>query len=198
MKKFVSVLCVAALSCSIASSVMAAPSIGPIVPYDPVVSESVFPEGSKVVFTVANADSYKSELAKKAVKYFNENPEPKYMKEFLEICGLDPEGEFKTTDGDEFDPGDYEFISAFSDLALEQDGENTYDFDLEEDMTLTFRSDVVKGTEAENLLICQIDDAAEEVLWIPVDEIDPVAGKVTADFPAFGPFAILEKTAHAE
>lgn len=207
MKKFTAMFCAAALSVSMAMTAVAAPSIGQLIPEAPEVVSGEIPTG--YYLAVQNVDTTKYEVKTVAdiVEKFNlDDTDPAYVPvsvadilEALKDYQPKAEGqdesqpvEYKTTSDNPIVPTDYESITPFVDLVLTDgtDVEHTNDGKIK----ATVKVEVAKDLQAEDLVLMQIDPATGEIYFIEIDEYDPETGAITAEFPALGPFMVLEKS----
>ena len=89
----------------------------------------------------------------------------------------------------------------FADLALEKDNELSYKLEQlakGEKIEVSFKLELAKELNKDDLLIMQIDPETEEVYFIEIKDFDPKTGEITADFPCLGPIVVLTKGEVAE
>lgn len=212
MRKFVAILCTAALTLGIANTALAAPSIGQLIPEAPalVSSDVEIPDGLKVDVVDAKPEKYESTTVADVVTRFNDDDDETIMAvmDVLEALkdasdkALDPQGEIKTYHEElVINPEDYEPLMPIVDLVLTDDADVYYDLNGEVlKVKVTFKAEVVKDLDIdleeydkEDLLIMQVDPKTGEVYFIEIEEYDPETGEITAEFPCLGPFTILVK-----
>lgn len=210
MKKFATILCTAALTFGMINTAFAAPSIGQLIPEAPVVisTEVTIPDGLVLDVKDAAPDKYENATVTDVVKLFNDDDDTTVVSvmDVLEALkdssdkALDPAGEIKTYhEGTVIDPEEYEPLMPFVDLILTDGVDVFYDLDgTVVKVKATFKAEVAKDLNEEDLLLMQIDPVTGEVYFVEIEEYDPVTGEITAEFPCLGPFTILEKGTQAE
>lgn len=98
---------------------------------------------------------------------------------------------FKAINGDEINLTMYDMATAFTDIALKEDNEIKYVSGAKVEAKVKVES--LKNEKAEDLIIMQIDTITGEVYLIPVKELDPETGELTAEFQTLGTFTVLKK-----
>lgn len=200
MKKLTGVICAAAVTLGMMTSVFANPSIS-TVSYDPesvtAEAQDSIPDGMKVEVQEPDTTRYGNKETAEVVDSLNSEDKKITMEEAMDKLNVDP-AKVKTENTDkEINPLDYDFITKFADLVL-TDGTNVkYDNDGNAvSAKVTFKAEAAKGAKAENLLIMQIDPKNGKVYFIEIlpEDFDPETGEITVTFPCLGPFTILEKT----
>ena len=198
-------ICAAVMTFSLSAGAIAAPSIGELIPEAPVVAagqEEYIPEGSKLVVTNVETQNYTSEKVKDAVEAFNAEDSTVTIQDTMKALGVDVTKENKTTDETVVDLTEYKaLMPKFADLALEKDNELSYKLEQlakGEKIEVSFKLELAKELNKDDLLIMQIDPETEEVYFIEIKDFDPETGEITADFPCLGPIIVLTKGEVAE
>lgn len=205
MKKLTAMICAAVMTFSLSVGAIAAPSIGELIPEAPIVAagqEEYVPEGYKLVVTNVETQNYTSEKVKDAVEAFNAEESTVTIQDTMKALGVDVTKENKTTDETVVDLTEYKaLMPKFADLALEKDNELSYKLEQlakGEKIEVSFKLELAKELNKDDLLIMQIDPETEEVYFIEIKDFDPKTGEITADFPCLGPIIVLTKGEVAE
>ena len=199
-------ICAAVMTFSLSVGAIAAPSIGELIPEAPVVAagqeEEYISEGYKLVVTNVETQNYTSEKVKDAVEAFNAEESTVTIQDTMKALSVDVTKENKTTDETVVDLTEYKaLMPKFADLALEKDNELSYKLEQlakGEKIEVSFKLELAKELNKDDLLIMQIDPETEEVYFIEIKDFDPKTGEITADFPCLGPIIVLTKGEVAE
>lgn len=233
MKRFTAVLCTAAMVLGLSTSVFAAGSISGLKPQEVVVSQETkeqiqkaVPGADKLVVREPSiervADFANNESTKEALEYVldmvnfenkEEVPAEQFMEKIVEKLDIkpdpaDPEGKIRTTAGNPIEPLDYEPVSKYSELGLEDaDGGVVYDKDgnIEKINAKVDVTDFIAESDKdsmENYVIMLIDadgnayfiELKPEDLVVETDENGNTTVSVNVEFPCLGMFSILQKT----
>lgn len=213
MKKKVMLGVIAAMVVSMSASVYAGPSIGQIVPEDPVIESSTatVPEGAKLVVDTIEVEKEdtltnytKLDPVKELIKAVNEEGNEGEVKEkvtvenlktVLEELKVEDVHNVETKSGDKIDLTEYKFTTPFVDLALKV-GDN-YTRTLEGEMKVQITFEAAKQKKAEDLVIMLVNPETGKVVFITLGEndLDPETGEITAELPFLGAMTILDKSA---
>lgn len=213
MKKKVMLGVIAAMVVSMSASVYAGPSIGQIVPEDPVIESSTatVPEGAKLVVDTIEVEKEdtltnytKLDPVKELIKAVNEEGNEGEVKEkvtvenlktVLEELKVEDVHNVETKSGDKIDLTEYKFTTPFVDLALKV-GDN-YTRTLEGEMKVKITFEAAKQKKAEDLVIMLVNPETDKVVFITLGEndLDPETGEITAELPFLGAMTILDKSA---
>lgn len=213
MKKKVMLGVIAAMVVSMSASVYAGPSIGQIVPEDPVIESSTatVPEGAKLVVDTIEVEKEdtltnytKLDPVKELIKAVNEEGNEGEVKEkvtvenlktVLEELKVEDVHNVETKSGDKIDLTEYKFTTPFVDLALKV-GDN-YTRTLEGEMKVKITFEAAKQKKAEDLVIMLVNPETGKVVFITLGEndLDPETGEITAELPFLGAMTILDKSA---
>lgn len=213
MKKKVMLGVIAAMVVSMSASVYAGPSIGQIVPEDPVIvsSTATVPEGAKLVVDTIEVEKEdtltnytKLDPVKELIKAVNEEGNEGEVKEkvtvenlktVLEELKVEDVHNVETKSGDKIDLTEYKFTTPFVDLALKV-GDN-YTRTLEGEMKVKITFEAAKQKKAEDLVIMLVNPETGKVVFITLGEndLDPETGEITAELPFLGAMTILDKSA---
>lgn len=197
MKKFATMLCAAVMTASLSIAAIAAPSIGELIPEAPAVAadqEEYIPEGAKLVVTNVETQNYMNEKVTKAVDEFNAEDSTVTIQDTMKELDVDVTAENKTTDDTVVDLAEYKaLMPAFADLALEENGELSYKLAKEGKIEASFKLELAKELNKDDLLIMQVDPETEEVYFVELKDFDPATGEITAEFPCLGPIVVLTK-----
>ena len=98
---------------------------------------------------------------------------------------------FKAINGDEINLTMYDMATVFTDIALNED--NVIKYVSGAKVEAKVKVEALKNEKAEDLIIMQIDTITGEVYLIPVKELDPETGELTAEFQTLGTFTVLKK-----
>ena len=233
MKKLTAVLCTAAMVLGLSSSVFAAGSIPGLKPQEVVVSQetiaqiqAVVPGAEKIVvrepLKEQIAEFANNESAKEALEYIldmvnfentEEIPAEQFMEKMVEKLDIkpdpeDPDGVIRTTAGNPIEPLDYEPVSKFSELGLEDaDGGIVYDKDgnIEKVNAKVDVTDFIAESDKDNMenyVIMLVDadgnvyfiELKPEDLVVETDENGNTTVSLKVEFPCLGMFSILQKT----
>ena len=200
MKKLTAMICAAVMTFSLSVGAIAAPSIGELIPEAPVVAagqEEYVPEGYKLVVTNVETHNYTSEKVKDAVEAFNAEESTVTIQDTMKALSVDVTKENKTTDETVVDLTEYKaLMPKFADLALEKDNELSYKLEQlakGEKIEVSFKLELAKELNKDDLLIMQVDPDTAEVYFIELKDFDPATGEITAEYPCLGPIIVLTK-----
>ena len=82
----------------------------------------------------------------------------------------------------------YDMATVFTDIALNED--NVIKYVSGAKVEAKVKVEALKNEKAEDLIIMQIDTITGEVYLIPVKELDPETGELTAEFQTLGTFTV--------
>lgn len=192
MKKFVALICAAAMTLGMVSTAMAAPSIGELIPEAPKVVSGNIPEGYTLEVKNVDTASYENKTVADIVTKFNDETSVTSVKEVLETLNVDLTQEIKTESGTVIKPEEYEPVMPFADLVL-SDGTKT-EYTVDGKIKATVKAEIAKDLDKDSIIIMQIDPKTGKVYFIEIEEYDPETGEITAEFPCMGPFTIMQKS----
>lgn len=179
MKKKVMLGVIAAMVVSMSATVFAGPSIGQIIPEEPQIVSTNVPEGAKLVVSTIDVtdektlDNYTSnETVKTLLKTVNDE---------------------ETKSGEKVDLTEYKFTTPFIDIAEQIGDQITYKTN--GDLEVKVKIDAAKEKKAEDLLLMLVDPETGKVVFITIDEIDPVTGELKVTLPFLGAITLLDKSA---
>lgn len=208
MKKKVMLGVIAAMVVSMSASVYAAgPSIGQIIPEQPVIESytSKVPEGSKIVVKTIDIEKTevldnftKVEPLKEIIKKVNDENTVvtvEDLKEDMQKLKIEDIHNVETKSGDKIDLAEYKFTTPFVDVAAEV-GDNIV-YTTEGDLKVKITFEAAKQKKAEDLVIMLINPETGEAVFITLGEndLDPKTGEITAELPFLGAMTILDKSA---
>lgn len=102
------------------------------------------------------------------------------------------EDELQTTNKDNIIlPQQYEALTPFVDLAIEDLDSISYDMD--GNVQVKFDCELTVGMDEEDIVLLTIDQETREKKYIELDKFDPKTGEITATFENLGPFTVLTK-----
>ena len=187
MKKKVMLGVIAAMVVSMSATVFAGPSIGQIIPEEPQIVSTNVPEGAKLVVSTIDVtdektlDNYTSnETVKTLLKTVNDEetkPTIETVKEVLKEMNVEDVTNVETKSGEKVDLTEYKFTTPFIDIA-EQIGDQ-----------ITYK------TNGDLEVKVKIDAETGKVVFITIDEIDPVTGEPKVTLPFLGAITLLDKSA---
>ena len=206
MKKLIAFICAVAMMLTLAIPALANPSIEEVVTQ---VEEVVLgtelseeSEGFEVVVAAVNPADYNDGDVAEVVSKVNGADESLTVEQVAEALKDKNEGKVVlTTDkGNPVDPSEYSFVTKFSEIAL-SDGTEAKFVDngkaVSAKVTLQFSqlAGMQDVSELDNYLIMLIDPESGKIHYIELDKdsFDPETGKVTAEFPCMGAFALIQK-----
>lgn len=155
---------------------------------------------SKVVTVDADTTRYENKTVAEAIAKTQDKQQTVTAEEVVEeIVKANPEANkdkgpvtaFKAINGDEINLTMYDMATAFTDIALNEDNVIKYVSGAKVEAKVKVES--LKNEKAEDLIIMQIDTITGEVYLIPVKELDPETGELTAEFQTLGTFTVLKK-----
>lgn len=197
MKKFATMLCAAVMTASLSIAAIAAPSIGQLIPegVQLAAGSEYIEDGYTLVVQNVQTDKYANEKVKDAVDAFNADDSTLTIQDTMEALGVDLEGENKTTDGNVVDLKEYKaLMPAFADLVLKKDDILSYELKGEDaKIEASFKLELAKELNKDDLLIMQVDPDTAEVYFIELKDFDPATGEITAEYPCLGPIIVLTK-----
>lgn len=196
MKKLTAMICAAVMGASLTMTAIAAPSIGELIPEAAtVVSGSEYIEdGYKLVVDNVDTQDYSSEKVRDVVDEFNADDSTMTIQDAMKELGVDLTEENKTTDENVVDLSQYKaLMPVFADLVLEKGDERSYKFTEDGKIEVSFKLELAKELNKDDLLIMQVDPETEEVYFIELKDFDPETGEITAEFPCLGPIIVLTK-----
>ena len=207
MKKKVMLGVIAAMVVSMSASVYAGPSIGQIIPEQPVIESytSKVPEGSKIVVKTIDIEKTevldnftKVEPLKEIIKKVNDENTVvtvEDLKEDMQKLKIEDIHNVETKSGDKIDLTEYKFTTPFVDVAAEVGDNIVYTTEGELKVKITFEA--AKQKKAEDLVIMLVNPETGEAVFITLgeDDLDPETGEITAELPFLGAMTILDKSA---
>lgn len=196
MKKLTAMICAAVMTFSLSVAAIAAPSIGELIPEAPSVKAGAeyIPEGYTVAVQNVQTENYKNETVKDAVEAFNAENSTVTIQDTMKALGVDVTKENKTTDDTVVDLAEYKaLMPAFADLVLTKDNEVLYELTEDGKIEVSFKLELSKELNKDDLLIMQVDPDTGDVYFIEVKDFDPETGEITAEFPCLGPIIVLTK-----
>ena len=97
------------------------------------------------------------------------------------------------TSGEKVDLTEYKFTTPFIDIAEQIGDQITYKTN--GDLEVKVKIDAAKEKKAEDLLLMLVDPETGKVVFITIDEIDPVTGELKVTLPFLGAITLLDKSA---
>ena len=88
-------------------------------------------------------------------------------------------------------PQQYEALTGFVDLAIEDLDNISYDMD--GNVQVTFTCELTVDMDEEDIVLLTIDQETREKKYLELDDFDPKTGEITVTFENLGPFTILTK-----
>ena len=197
MKKFATMLCAAVMTASLSIAAIAAPSIGELIPegVQLTAGSEYIEDGYTLVVQNVQTDKYTNEKVRDIIDEFNADDSTLTIQDVMETLGVDLEGENKTTDDNVVDLKEYKaLMPAFADLVLKKEDIISYELKGEDaKIEASFKLELAKELNKDDLLIMQVDPETEEVYFIELKDFDPATGEITAEFPCLGPIIVLTK-----
>ena len=176
MKKKVMLGVIAAMVVSMSATVFAGPSIGQIIPEEPQIVSTNVPEGAKLVVSTIDVTDEKT-LDNYTSKEMN----------------VEDVTNVETKSGEKVDLTEYKFTTPFIDIAEQIGDQITYKTN--GDLEVKVKIDAAKEKKAEDLLLMLVDPETGKVVFITIDEIDPVTGELKVTLPFLGAITLLDKSA---
>ena len=96
-----------------------------------------------------------------------------------------------TNKGSEILPQQYEALTSFVDLAIEDLDSISYDMD--GNVQVKFTCELTVDMDAEDIVLLTIDPETKAKEYLELDEFDEKTGEITATFENLGPFVVLTK-----
>lgn len=97
----------------------------------------------------------------------------------------------KTNKDNEILPQQYEALTSFVDLAIEDLDKISYDMDGNAQVSFTCEATV--DMDEEDIVIMTVDPETKEKKYLELDAFDPKTGELTVTFENLGPFTVLTK-----
>ena len=191
MKKKVMLGVIAAMVVSMSATVFAGPSIGQIIPEEPQIVSTNVPEGAKLVVSTIDVTDVKTLL--KTVNDEETKPTIETVKEVLKEMNVEDVTNVETKSGEKVDLTEYKFTTPFIDIAEQIGDQITYKTN--GDLEVKVKIDAAKEKKAEDLLLMLVDPETGKVVFITIDEIDPVTGELKVTLPFLGAITLLDKSA---
>ena len=191
MKKKVMLGVIAAMVVSMSATVFAGPSIGQIIPEEPQIVSTNVPEGAKLVVSTIDVTDEKTldnYTSNETVKTLLET-----VKEVLKEMNVEDVTNVETKSGEKVDLTEYKFTTPFIDIAEQIGDQITYKTN--GDLEVKVKIDAAKEKKAEDLLLMLVDPETGKVVFITIDEIDPVTGELKVTLPFLGAITLLDKSA---
>lgn len=88
-------------------------------------------------------------------------------------------------------PQQYEALTGFVDLAIEDLDNISYDMDGK--VQVTFTCELTVDMDEEDIVLLTVDQETREKKYLELDDFDPKTGEITVTFENLGPFTILTK-----
>lgn len=88
-------------------------------------------------------------------------------------------------------PQQYEALTSFVDLAIEDLDEISYDMDGH--VQVKFTCELTVGMDEEDLALMTIDQETKEMKYLELDKFDEKTGEITVTFENLGPFVVMTK-----
>ena len=196
MKKFATMLCAAVMTASLSIAAIAAPSIGQLIPegVQLAAGSEYIEDGYTLVVQNVQTDKYANEKVTKTVDEFNAEDSTVTIQDTMKELDVNVTAENKTTDDTVVDLTEYKaLMPVFADLALEENGKLSYKFAEEGKIETSFKLELAKELNKDDLLIMQVDPDTAEVYFIELKDFDPATGEITAEYPCLGPIIVLTK-----
>ena len=167
MKKKVMLGVIAAMVVSMSATVFAGPSIGQIIPEEPQIVSTNVPEGAKLVVSTIDVTD------EKTLDNYTSNETVKTL--------------LKTVNDEETKPT----IETVKEVLKEMNVEDVTNVETKSGEKV----DAAKEKKAEDLLLMLVDPETGKVVFITIDEIDPVTGELKVTLPFLGAITLLDKSA---
>lgn len=97
----------------------------------------------------------------------------------------------KTNKDNEILPQQYEALTSFVDLAIEDLDKISYDMD--GNVQVSFTCEATVDMDEEDIVILTVDPETKEKKYLELDAFDPKTGELTVTFENLGPFTVLTK-----
>ena len=88
-------------------------------------------------------------------------------------------------------PQQYEALTSFVDLAIEDLDAISYDMD--GNVQVKFTCELAVGMDAEDIVIMTVDQETKETKYLELDKFDEKTGEITVTFENLGPFVVMTK-----
>ena len=88
-------------------------------------------------------------------------------------------------------PQQYEALTGFVDLAIEDLDNISYEMD--GNVQVTFTCELTVDMDEEDIVLLTIDQETREKKYLELDDFDPKTGEITVTFENLGPFTVLTK-----
>ena len=115
------------------------------------------------------------------------------VKEVLKEMNVEDVTNVETKSGEKVDLTEYKFTTPFIDIAEQIGDQITYKTN--GDLEVKVKIDAAKEKKAEDLLLMLVDPETGKVVFITIDEIDPVTGELKVTLPFLGAITLLDKSA---
>ena len=88
-------------------------------------------------------------------------------------------------------PQQYEALTSFVDLAIEDLDAISYDMD--GNVQVKFTCELAVGMDAEDIVLMTVDQETKETKYLELDKFDEKTGEITVTFENLGPFVVMTK-----
>ena len=182
----------ASASLMMATPVMAAPSIGQLVPsgIQLITGGTALPKNTALTLQDANTNQYLSSTVKSGVDKFNDDDSITSVSDFLNNIDATQTDVVSTNNGKTLDVSNLEALMPVVDLVA-TDGSNSY-YDINGNIQTSFKTELAKDMDKDDLVIMEVNPNDGSVSFIEPTDYNSETGEITANFDSLGGITLLK------
>lgn len=182
----------ATASLMMATPVMAAPSIGQLVPdgVTLIKGDTVLPNNTVLSLNDANVNNYSLTNIKNGIENFNDDSTIVSVEDLLQDINYDFNDNVATNNGNTLEVSKLDALMPMVDLVA-TDGENSY-YNIDGTITASFQTELAKDMQKDDLVIMEVNPDDGSVSFIEPTDYNPENGKITVEFNNLGSITLLK------
>lgn len=182
----------ATASLMMATPVMAAPSIGQLVPdgVTLIKGDTSLPDNTVLSLQNANVNNYSLNSVQEGIENFNDDNTIVSVEELLQDINFDLNDNVATNYGKTLEVSQLDALMPMVDL-IATDGQNNY-YNIDGTVTASFKTELAKDMNKDELVIMEVNPDDGSVSFIEPTDYNPENGEITADFNNLGSITLLK------
>lgn len=182
----------ATASLMMATPVMAAPSIGQLVPdgVTLIKGDTSLPDNTVLSLQNANVNNYSLNSVQEGIENFNDDNTIVSVEELLQDINFDLNDNVATNNGKPLEVSQLDALMPMVDLVA-TDGQNSY-YNIDGTVTASFKTELAKDMNKDELVIMAVNPDDGSVSFIEPTNYNPENGEITADFNNLGSITLLK------